>query len=311
MKKNLTQMFICLTLVALMAGCSKKGEGSEGSAEQKHADNQVVLSNEALKYIDLDSVRAKLKNLGMTLKVAGRLSANINKTARITSTLEGRLVKFNVDLSDQVKKGDVLAIVESPELLGKELEIKSPIAGIVTNRAATTGELVDKSKEILTVSDPSALWLIAEVKERDIAAVKVGQEVTFQVLSYPSEKFSGTVVLTGNQVEEDSRTLEVRISVANPQGLLKPGMFADVSIVTTVLENVLVIPDEALQTAGEEQIVFVALDDTRFERRVVKVGLEQDGNVQVLSGVVPEEKVITRGSFVLKSEMLKSELGEE
>ena len=304
-------MFICLTLVALMAGCSKRGEKSEESAEQKHTDDQVVLSNEALKYIDLDSVRAKLKNLGMTLKVAGRLSANLNKTARITSTLEGRLVKFNVDLSDQVKKGDVLAIVESPELLGKELEIKSPIAGIVTNRAATTGELVDKSKEILTVSDPSALWLIAEVKERDIAAVKVGQEVTFQVLSYPSEKFSGTVVLTGNQVEEDSRTLEVRISVANPQGLLKPGMFADVSIVTTVLENVLVIPDEALQTAGEEQIVFVALDDTRFERRVVKVGLEQDGNVQVLSGVVPEEKVITRGSFVLKSEMLKSELGEE
>ena len=311
MKKYLTQTFICFTLVALVAGCSKKVEGSEESTEQKHADNQVVLSNDALKYIDLDSVRAKLKNLGMTLKVAGRLSANLNKTARITSTLEGRLVKFNVDLSDQVKKGDVLAIVESPELLGKELEIKSPIAGIVTNRAATTGELVDKSKEILTVSDPSALWLIAEVKERDIAAVKVGQEVTFQVLSYPSEKFSGTVVLTGNQVEEDSRTLEVRISVANPQGLLKPGMFADVSIVTTVLENVLVIPDEALQTAGEEQIVFVALDDTRFERRVVKVGLEQDGNVQVLSGVVPEEKVITRGSFVLKSEMLKGELGEE
>ena len=105
-----------------------------------------------------------------------------------------------------------------------------------------------------------------------------------------------------------SRTLEVRIAVDNADGRLKPGMFADVEIVTTMLENVLLIPDAALQTEGENQIVFVALDGNKFEKRVVKLGLERDGRVQVLEGVKADEKVVTTGSFILKSELLKSEM---
>jgi len=112
-------------------------------------------------------------------------------------------------------------------------------------------------------------------------------------------------------VEAGSRTLEVRIAVDNADGRLKPGMFADVEITTTIFENVLLIPDEALQTDGEHQIVFVALDGDKFEKRVVKLGEEQQGRVQVLAGLNAGEKVATEGSFILKSEMLKGELGEE
>ena len=89
------------------------------------------------------------------------------------------------------------------------------------------------------------------------------------------------------------------------------GMFADVEIITTILENVLLIPDSALQTEGDNQIVFVALDGNKFEKRVVKLGLEQAGRVQILDGVKAGEKIVTDGSFILKSEMLKGQLGEE
>ena len=154
-------------------------------------------------------------------------------------------------------------------------------------------------------------WAIADVKERDIAALKPGQKATFTVLAYPQEKFHGKVVLVGNQVEAPTRTLEVRIEVDNEEGRLKPGMFADVEIVTTILDNVLLIPDSALQTDADDQIVFVALDGNKFEKRVVKLGEEQQGRVQVLEGLKPNEKVVTQGSFILKSEMLKGELGEE
>jgi len=170
---------------------------------------------------------------------------------------------------------------------------------------------VDKAKEIYTISDPTQLWAIAEVKERDIAAVKVGQDATFAALAYPDEKFHGKVILIGNQVESGSRTIEVRIAVDNADGRLKPGMFADVEIVTTILDNVLLIPDSALQTDGEEQIVFVALDGNKFEKRIVKLGLEQAGRVQILDGVKAGENIVTEGSFILKSEMLKGQLGEE
>ena len=143
---------------------------------------------------------------------------------------------------------------------------------------------------------------------RSIGAVKLGQDASFSVLAYPSETFRGKVVRTGNQVEAQSRTLEVRIEVDNSDRRLKSGMFADVEIVTTTLWDVIVIPDSAVQTHEDQQIVFVALDGNRFEKRRVKLGLEQHGRAQVLEGVKVGEKIVTEGSFILKSEMLKSEM---
>lgn len=302
-------------LAAALAGCGKKEAAVEAKPESKSEtkpdENIVTLTKENLAHIELKTEAAQLGSLGMTLKAAGRVSANLNKTAKVTTTLEGRLVKLNFDLNDRVKAGEVTAVVDSPELLGKPLEIKAPIDGVIIERTATAGELVDKSKAIYTISDPAQLWVIAEIKERDIAAVKSGQDVTFTVLAYPSEKFQGKVVLVGNQVEAGSRTLEVRVGVDNSDGRLKAGMFADVEIITTILDNVLLIPDSALQTEGDNQIVFVALDGNKFEKRVVKLGLEQTGRVQILDGVKAGEKIVTEGSFILKSEMLKGQLGEE
>ena len=104
------------------------------------------------------------------------------------------------------------------------------------------------------------------------------------------------------------RTALVKAEIANPDGRLKPGMFADVEIVTTVQENVLLISDAAMQTDADNQIVFVALDGNKFEKRIVKIGLDQRGLVQILQVVKPGEKVVTDGSFILKSEMLKGEM---
>ncbi len=301
-------IFIIPLLAVALVGCGKKEAAVEAPPEAAHELNIVTLTKENLEHTTLNLEPAISGSLGMTLKAAGRVSANLNQTAKITPTLEGRLVKLNFDLNDRVKVGDVLALVESPELLGKQLELKAPIDGVIIERTATIGELLVKGKAVFTVSDPTQLWVIAEIKERDIAAVKAGQAAAFTILSYAQEKFHGQVVLVGNQVEAGSRTLEVRIAVDNTDGRLKPGMFADVEIVTTMLDNVLLIPDAALQTEGENQIVFVALDGNKFEKRVVKLGLERDGRVQVLEGVKADEKVVTTGSFILKSELLKSEM---
>lgn len=312
MSHRIIPLFTVALLAGGLAGCGQKAEpAAAAKPEAKHEDNIVTLTPENLRHVALKIGPATLSSLGTTLKAAGRISANLNKTAKVTSTFEGRLTKLNFDLNDRVKAGDVMALVESPELLGRQLEIKAQIDGVVIDRKATTGELVDKAKEIYTISDPTQLWAIAEVKERDIAAVKVGQDAAFAALAYPEEKFHGKVVLIGNQVEAGSRTIEVRIAVDNADGRLKPGMFADVEIITTILDSVLLIPDSALQTDGEEQIVFVALEDDKFERRRVKLGLEQAGRVQILSGVKAAENIVTEGSFILKSEMLKGQLGEE
>jgi RND family efflux transporter MFP subunit len=155
------------------------------------------------------------------------------------------------------------------------------------------------------------LWVIADIKERDIGAVKVGQDATFSVLPYPGQVFHGTVARIGNQVGAESRTTDVRIETNNAEGKLKPGMFADVEITTTVLQGVLVIPESALQMEEGGQVVFVARGANKFEKRVVKTGLQRRGRVQVLDGLRAGEKVVAEGSFILKSEMLKSEMTEK
>lgn len=313
MSPRILSLFTIAVLAAGGAGCSKPAESAvpETPSEARPDENIVTLTAENLKHISLKTEPATLGSLGRILQAAGRISVNLNRTAKVTSTFEGHLTQLNFDLNDHVQAGQVLAVVESPEMPGKPLELKAPIDGVIIERKATTGELVNQATEIYTISDPAELWAIAEVKERDIAAVKVGQDAAFAALAYPGEKFHGKVVLVGNQVESGSRTVEVRIAVDNADGRLKPGMFADVEIVTTILANVLLIPDGALQTEGADQIVFVALDGNTFERRVVKLGWEQTGRVQILSGVQAGENIVTDGSFILKSEMLKGQLGEE
>lgn len=313
MKPSLSLTIACLFLVAL-SGCGK-GESAKAEAKaepkKEHEENVVTLTKENLGRVAIKTEPVARGSLERVLKAVGRVGENLNKTAKVTTTMEGRLIKLNFDLNDQVKAGDVVGLVQTPELLGKALELKAPIDGKITDRKSTVGELIGKETEVYTISDPTDLWVLAEVKERDIGALKVGQEATFTVLPYPGENFQGKIVLLGNRVEAQSRTLEVRIEVNNSDGRLKPGMFADVEIATTALNDVLIISDEALQSMDDEQVVFVAQNDTKFEKRTVKVGLERRGRVQITEGLKEGDQVVTAGSFILKSEFLKGELGEE
>ena len=275
---KLRTLICSVALIIALAACSKKDKSdAKAEPEKKHEENIVTLTKENLEHVQIKTEPVTLGSIAITLKAPGRVSENLNKTAKIASTLEGRLIKLNADLNDRVKAGDVLALVQTPELLGRPLELKAPIDGVIIDRKSAPGELAGKDKEIYTISDPTDLWVIAEIKERDAGAVKIGQEATFTVLSYPGERFGGKVVRVGDEIERESRTLEARIEVNNSDGLLKPGMFADVEITTDVLKDSLVISDAALQTEEDNQIVFVALADNRFQKRVLKLGLEHQG----------------------------------
>ena len=299
-----------LILSIAAAGCTKPENVLPEARPTGHSDT-VKLSEESLKLVNVQTVPVTRGDLPMTIRSAGRIGFNQNQTAKVTSTFEGRIAKMNQDIGAQVQVGGVMALVDSPELLNKPLELKAPIAGQVIERHGTVGEAVDKAKELYTISDLKNVWGIAEIKEKDIAVVRVGQQAILRVLAYPQETFTGKVVLIGHEVEEKTRTVEARIEVDNTGDKLKPGMFADVEIVTRVLENVLAIPDDALQTLEDQQVVFVAGNANEFTKRVVKVGREQNARSEIVDGLKEGEQVVTKGSFILKSELLKGELGEE
>ena len=216
---------------------------------------------------------------------------------------------MNYDVGAPVQQGDVMALVDSPELF-KPLELKAPIGGQVIERIGTVGEMVDKTKELYTISDPTNVWVIADVNANDIAAVHVGQQAAIHTMAYPDEAFAGAVVLISPEVGEKTHTVDVRIEVDNQSVKLKPGMFTDTEIVTSTLDNVVVIPDEAIQRLDEQEIVFVATDAHTFTKRIVKTGHTQNGDIEILDGLRDGERVVTKGSFLLKSELSKNAFGE-
>jgi multidrug efflux pump subunit AcrA (membrane-fusion protein) len=298
-------------LLLTLAACGKKeGEEKTASAE-KQDENIVTLTKDQRDHAELKIEPVKIGSLETTLRTAGRVVENANKTAKITSTLDGRVSKLNVDLNDRVKTGDVVGLVETPELLGRPLELKSPIDGAVIERKSTVGELVTKGTAIYTISEPKELWLIAEVRERDIARVYEGEAVRFNVLAYPAELFEGKVGRIGTVVEREARTIEARIEVDNSDGRLKPGMFATVDIVVGRLDGVIVVPSSAIQREADTESVFVSIDADHFEKRIVKTGLKQQASVQILEGLKEGEQIVSEGGFIIKSEMMKGELEED
>lgn len=183
----------------------------------------------------------------------------------------------------------------------------APLGGVVTERAATLGETVERSTALLTISNTSAVLVQANVPEQDVARVRVGQTVQVTVPTYAGQTFTGVVQTLGSSVDEKTRALPVRCLVENRDGRLKPEMFARVTLSTGKGGSGAFVPNAAIDTDGEKRFVYVAKDGG-YEKRAVQIGRVADAKTQIVSGVQPGESVATAGVFVLKSESKKGEL---
>lgn len=191
--------------------------------------------------------------------------------------------------------------------------IPAPISGLVVGRALTLGQMVAPADTLFTVMDLGEVWILLDVYERNLSEVKTGQAARVRVSAYPGQEFQGRVTNVGAVFEAKSRATKARIVLANPQGALRPGMFATVTLEgTTGEERTLVVaPSTAVQRAGEDNYVFIPRGKHEFESRRIKVGRVLGEWTEILEGVSDGEEVVTAGSFFLKSEMKKGELGEE
>jgi len=193
-------------------------------------------------------------------------------------------------------------LIDQTHQVNPVITLFAPVAGRVIENNAVLGAMVDQSTEILTIMDPTTLWIDADVYERDIAKVRTGQEVEVTVPAYPGEVFRGRISYIGDVLEEETRTVTVRTEVQNPQHRLKPGMFADVVVFLNGATKVLTLPQEAVLDDGNDKIVFVAVDDG-YLPRVVEVGSKHDGQVEIVRGLEEGEMVVTAGCYQLKSKL--------
>lgn len=195
---------------------------------------------------------------------------------------------------------------------GHAIALTAPLAGTVLKVDARVGQPVGPTDTLLVVGETDQVWLAVDVYERDIGRVHVGDDVRVESVAYPGKVFEGKVDQLGSVVDPERRVLEARIVLANPGGELKPGMTATARILGAVQGGAgvaLAVPRDAVQTIDGQPFVFVEHGPGKFELRPVERGSEIEGAVEIVRGLAAEERVVVSGSFILKSEALKSQMG--
>lgn len=192
----------------------------------------------------------------------------------------------------------------------RTLTFRSPVSGIVTEKKALQGMRFMPGETLYQIADLSSIWVIADVFEQDIGLVKTGAKAQIRINAYPDRTFSGALTYVYPTLTAETRTVAVRIELANPGNLLKPGMFAQVELPVGSKNPVVTVPTSAVIDSGTRRIVLVQTGEGRFEPREVKTGARSDDHIEVVSGVKDGELVVVAANFLIDAESnLKAALG--
>jgi len=187
--------------------------------------------------------------------------------------------------------------------------IKSPFAGVIETLEAREGMTVSTGTMLAKINDFATVWLEASIPETQGALAQLGKDVEAHMTAYPGQEFTGHVIAVLPQANLETRTVRVRIELANPNGLLKPGMFARIGMGSVEEGPVLSVPAEAVIRTGTRTIVIVAGEQGRFTPTAVQVGADLNGKTTILAGLTEGQRVVTSGQFLIDSEAsLKSVL---
>jgi Cu(I)/Ag(I) efflux system membrane fusion protein len=187
-------------------------------------------------------------------------------------------------------------------LTKRTLTFLSPVSGVVTEKKALQGMRFMPGEELYQVSDLSSVWVVADVFEQDIGLVKTGATATVRINAYPDKSFEGKVSYVYPTLNADTRTVPVRVELANPDMLLKPAMFAQVELSVSAKGNVVTVPVSAVIDSGTRQIALVQKGEGRFEPREVKLGARSDAYIEILEGVNDGEQVVVSANFLIDAE---------
>ncbi|HZS04796.1 MAG TPA: efflux RND transporter periplasmic adaptor subunit [Blastocatellia bacterium] len=292
------------------------------------------------------TAKAKLDEADATLKRTRRLielGAGAGKdlvsaeTAHRTAQAEYDFQK-NIALNREIQearaevetaKVDVAHIRDEMRSLGVEIRanerdshhedtslvrLRAPASGTVTERLVNAGAGIEAGKPLFTVANLSTLWVIANVPEAQVTSLRPGAFAVIRSAALGNESLSGRINYIDPQLNEETRTARVRVEITNPGGRLRTGMFAEIEFMTGAgnTPKEIVIPEAAVQRIGERTVVFVPGEEKgHFKVRDIVAGAERDSLRRVTGGLKPGEKVVTKGSFTLKTQLMKGELGEE
>jgi len=368
--------------------------GDEHAGHDEHEEGgPIELTPEAAARANIVTSKVELRALSSEIGTTGEVGFDETRVAHVSPRISGRVHNVRALLGDRVKKGQVLAVIDSVELgeakggylkakarlevaertyereqrlaekkisseqdmldaraayrdarverdtsrqslrlLGLAnnaidkiaydssatalLSLRAPLDGKIVDIHATVGELITPATKVFTVADLGQLWIWIDVYERDLAHVHIGDVAHVRADAFPERAFVGKLSYLQDQVDRHTRTVRARIDVDNPDGILRPGMFARVRLADPHAKDgvadakpVPVVPKSAVQRDGDERVVFVLVAERTYVRREVELGRTAGEVVEVTQGLQGGEVIAVQGGFLLKSEALKGAMG--
>jgi len=310
-----------------------EGEDSDG--------NVVTLSPGKVQRTGVRTEVVERRVVAQPVRVPGTVALDERRVTVIATRSDAYVDHVeNVTTGDRVRKGQALVHVYSPEINAAAAQLianpgfdgsrrrlqnlnvseavieemertrKVPMAitwsaprdGIVLQRTAIEGMKAAAGDTLFRIGDIATMWVLADVPERDLANVRVGQVATIRLRSAPGRTFTGKVGVIYPQVNPETRVTRVRIELQNPDGTLLPDMYADVEIATGDAKPVVAVPDDAVIDTGERQVVLIDRGQGRFEPKALKVGVRGGGYTEIRDGVAAGDTVVTAANFLIDAE---------
>ncbi len=241
----------------------------------------------------------------------GGTSSELEALERETELAEKRfsLAKAEQELRNLGLSDAQLADISSSGQTSSILELKSNIAGEIVERNVTVGEMADPARTMMAIADTRRSWVMLDIPELDSGKLAIGNPVVLQLEALPGESFGGTVSWISSQLDPATRTVKARAEIANEHRRLRANMFGTAQIAIHEREDVLMVPKAAVQWDGCCNIVFVRESASVYRPRKIRLGCSVGDQYEVEEGLLAGEPVVTRGSFLLKTEIMRGNLG--
>ena len=263
----------------------------------------IVLDETGVKNLRIETVEAEETDFEETVFALGRIAEIPERHGVLSSRISGRVLSLEAQEGDTVEKDQVLVRVESrqPGNPPPVIELKAPIGGLVVESHIRIGEPVEPDKELLDISNLTEVLAIARVPENQAAKLKPGSKAHIRVSALGDQPLDGEMLRFGTSADRESGTIDAIFKVANPDLKMRPDMRAEFSIVLSQRPNVLGIPRTALQGEPSRRFVYVKHFElpNAFIKSPVQVGEMNDRFVEIVSGLLPADEVVTRGAYSL------------
>ncbi|MCA9402704.1 MAG: efflux RND transporter periplasmic adaptor subunit [Candidatus Omnitrophica bacterium] len=282
------------------------GHGEEVSAHD-YIGVYMEIPEEIQHMIGLKTVAAEPSPVKAKVHLNGRIPQDVEDITEVYAPLRGILSHCPVALGMRVQKGQTLCVIKAEE--GQpESVITAPVAGIVIAEFSRSGEPVDTVTPIRTIADYSRIPVNFDVYEKDVGKIALGQKVLVYSSAYPEETFHGEITFVSPRIDETSFTLKIRARVANPDFLLKPGMFVRGEAILASRKEHVTVPSYSVQNLDGVHVVFLKDEDESFVPVEVRVAYRDKERTIIGGEVYAGDHVVVDGAYNIKSKIMEKEI---